>query len=256
MLTVRALRFDATGPSTQALPAFLAETKYQNITSKHQTVFQKAFHTDLSFFEWAPQNPQHMESLGHVMALNRHTDWVDDYPGEKLGSLATSPDKAVLVDIGGGFGQQAAAFRRKFPDLAGRVVVQDIPSTLAGAQPVRDIEFMEYNFFCPQPIADAKLYYLRHVLHDWPDAECVRILKNVMSAMGPESRLIIDEVVMPERGAPWQSAFMDLLMMNTLGALERTRHEWDALFDQAGLKVIDVHQYDPKMQCVLITVPK
>ena len=77
-----------------------------------------------------------------------------------------------------------------------------------------------------------------------------------MAAMGPESRLIIDEVLMPEQGAPWQSAFLDMLMMHTLGALERTRHEWDALLNQAGLKVIDVHQYNPKMHCVLITVPK
>ncbi len=219
-------------------------------------MFQKAFDTDLSFFEWLPQHPKHIKSLGHLMALDRPTHWVDDYPVEKLGSLATSRDKAILVDIGGGFGQQAVAFRNKFPDLPGRVVVQDIPSTLAGARPVPGIEFMEYDFFSAQPIADAKLYYLRHVLHDWPDAECVRILKIVIRAMGPESRLIIDDVVMPERGAPWQATYMDLSMMNNLGALERTRPEWDALLDQAGLKVIDVHQYDPKMQSVLITVPK
>ena len=257
MLMIRGCRFDMTGPSTQALPKFLAETKYQNITSKHETVFQKAFHTDLSFFEWLPQHPQHVKSLGNLMALDRPTYWVDSYPvAELLGSLATKPEKAVLVDIGGGFGQQAVAFRNKFPDLPGRVVVQDIPSTLAGAKPVQGVEFMEYDFFGAQSITDAKLYYLRHVLHDWPDAECVRILKNVIRAMGPESRLIIDDVVMLERGAHWQATFMDLLMMNNLGALERTRVEWDALLDQAGLKVIDVHQYDPKMQSVLITVPK
>ena len=127
---------------------------------------------------------------------------------------------------------------------------------MGAAQPVRDIEYMEYGFFKAEPIADAKLYYLRHVLHDWPDAECVWILKNVMAAMGPESRLIIDEVLMLEQGAPWQSAVLDMQMMHSLGALERTRHEWDALLDQAVLKVIDVHQYNPKLNCVLITVPK
>ena len=246
-----------TGPCTQALPNFLAETKYRNIVSKHQTVFQKAFHTDLSFFEWLPQHPQHTKSLGHLMALDRSSHWVDRYPVvEKFGSLATGPEKAILVDVGGSFGQQAVAFRNKFPDCPGRVIVQDIPATLTSAQPVRGVEFMAHDFFGAQPIVDAKLYYLRHVLHDWPDAECVRILKNIIPAMGPESRLIIDDIVMPERGVPWASAFLDMLMMNNLGALERTRPEWNALLDQAGLKIIDVHQYDPKMQCVIITVAK
>ncbi len=246
-----------TNPATQAMPEFLAETKYQDITSKSKTVFQKAFGTDLSFFEWLPQYPKHMKSLGHLMALDRTEQWVDDYAvEEKLGCLITKPDQAVLVDVGGGFGQQAVAFRNKFPGLPGRVVVQDIPSTLANASPVEGVEFMAHDFFGAQPIAGAKIYYLRHVLHDWPDAECVRILRNIIPAMGAESRLIIDDVVLPERGVPWQSAFMDLLMMNCLGALERTRPEWEALLDQAGLRLLDVHQYDPKMQCVLVTVPK
>lgn len=245
-----------TGPATQALPEFLAETKYQNITSKYKTVFQKAFNTDLSMFEWMPQHPEHMKSLGQLMALDRPTHWVDTYPIENLGSLTASPDKPVLVDIGGGFGQQAIAFRNKFPHLAGRIVVQDIPSTLAGAQPTPGIEFVHHDFFGPQSIKGAKLYYLRHVLHDWPDAECIRILRNVIPVMGPDSCLIIDEVVLPETAVPWQAAFMDLLMMNNLAGVERTRAEWESLMEQAGLKIVEVHQYDPKMQSVIVTVPK
>ena len=94
------------------------------------------------------------------------------------------------------------------------------------------------------------------MLHDWPDAECLRILRNVIPAMGPESRLIIDDVVLPETAVPWQAAYMDLLMMNSLAGAERTRAEWESLLDQAGLRIVEVHQYDPKMQCVIVTVPK
>lgn len=256
MVSDFAVRFDVTGPATQALPEFLKETKYQNITSKYNTVFQKAFNTDLSMFEWMPQHPEHMKSLGQLMALDRPTHWVDNYPIENLGSLTDTPDKPVLVDIGGGFGQQAIAFRNKFPHLSGRIIVQDIPSTLAGAQPTPGIEFVHHDFFGPQPIKGAKLYYLRHVLHDWPDAESIRILRNVIPSMGPDSRLIIDEVVLPETAVPWQAAFMDLLMMNNLAGVERTRAEWESLMDQAGLKIVEVHQYDFKMQSVIVTVPK
>ncbi|CAP73355.1 uncharacterized protein PODANS_2_7430 [Podospora anserina S mat+] len=249
--------FDIPGPCTQAMPDFLAETKYQNITSNKQTVFQKAFDTDLTLFEWMPQHPKHMKSLGHLMALERPVHWVDKYPvEERLGSLATKPDEAVLVDVGGGFGQQAIAFKAKFPNLPGRVIVQDIPQTLAGARPVPGIEFVEHDFFGPQTVKGAKLYYLRHVLHDWPDKESLQILKNIIPAMGPDSCLIIDDVVLPEMGVPWQSAYMDLIMMNSLGGVERTKPEWEALLSEAGLKIVEIHQYDSKMQSIIVTVPK
>ncbi|KAK4679817.1 hypothetical protein QC764_207430 [Podospora pseudoanserina] len=249
--------FDIPGPCTQAMPDFLAETKYENITSNKQTVFQKAFNTDLTLFEWMPQHPKHMKSLGHLMALERPVHWVDKYPvEERLGSLATKPDEAVLVDIGGGFGQQAIAFKAKFPNLPGRVIVQDIPQTLAGARPVPGIEFVEHDFFGPQTVKGAKLYYLRHVLHDWPDKESLQILKNIIPAMGPDSCLIIDDVVLPEMGVPWQSAYMDLIMMNSLGGVERTKPEWEALLSEAGLKIVEIHQYDSKMQSIIVTVPK
>ncbi|KAL2131432.1 hypothetical protein VTI74DRAFT_5122 [Chaetomium olivicolor] len=248
---------DVPGACTQAMPDFLAETNYQDIVSDKHTVFQKALKTDLTFFEWARQNPKHLSSLGHLMALQRPTFWVDNYPAEqKLGPLTPSPNTPILVDVGGGFGQQAIAFLDKFPHLAGSIVVQDIPETLAGARPIPGIKFVEHDFFGPQTITGARLYYLRHILHDWPDAACVKILQNIIPAMGPDSRIIIDELVMPEMGVPWQSAYLDLLMMNTLGGVERTKPEWEALLHQAGLKILEIYQYDSKMQCVIVTVPK
>ncbi|KAE8131378.1 Demethylsterigmatocystin 6-O-methyltransferase [Aspergillus pseudotamarii] len=248
--------FDISGPCTQILPDFLAERDYQDITSNKDCVFQKAFGSDLTLFEWMPQHPKHMESLGHLMALQRPASWVDHFPVlEELGDFP-DPDKVLMVDIGGGFGQQSKALRAKFPNLPGRVIVQDIPQTLANAQPVAGVEFMEHNFFEPQPIQNAKFYYLRHVFHDWPDEQCVLILKQIIQAMGPESQILIDEMVIPGTGVPWQAAFTDLLMMNSLGGVERTRAEWDDLMEQAGLEIIQSKVYDTKEQAILVAVPK
>ena len=198
-----------------------------------------------------------MISLGQLMALQRVDHWVDSYPVEKeVESFAPSPEKHILVDVGGGFGQQAIAFRNRYPNIPGRIVVQDIPETLAGATPVPGIEFAAHDFFQPQPVRGAKFYYLRHVLHNWPDEKCVEILKATIGALGTDSSIVIDEVVLPDMGVPWQAAYLDMTMMISLGGIERTRKEYENLLDQAGLRITNVHQYDAKMQSVIFAVPQ
>ncbi|KAF2267964.1 S-adenosyl-L-methionine-dependent methyltransferase [Lojkania enalia] len=249
--------FELHGKCHLVLPAYLKERKYQNISSNHDLAFQKAFNTNLTPFEWLKQRPEQMKSLGHAMAIQRPVHWIESYDIEKeVSSTAPAPDSALLVDVGGGFGQQAIAFKNKFPSLPGRIIVQDIPETLDRAPATEGIEFMVQDFFSPQEVKDAKLYYLRHVLHDWTDEDCVKILKNIAPAMGPESRVVIDEVVLPDMNVPWQAAYMDITMMASLGGFERTRGEYESLLDQAGLRIVDIHRYDAKMQSVILAATK
>ncbi|RMJ28749.1 o-methyltransferase [Aspergillus sp. HF37] len=248
--------FDISGPCTQSLPDYLAERRYQNIASTKDCVFQKAFNTDMALFDWMSHHPKHLQSLGHLMALQRPAVWVDHFPVlEELGNFPAA-DKTLMVDIGGGFGQQSKALRAKLPDTPGRIFVQDIAQTLDAAAPAEGIQFVEHDFFEPQPVQGAKFYYLRHVLHDWPDEQCVRILRQLVPALGPHSRILIDEVVIPAAGVPWQAAFMDLLMMDSLGGIERTRAEWDKLMEQAGLKILHTYLYGDKGQVIMVVVPK
>ncbi|KAF2712665.1 methyltransferase B [Pleomassaria siparia CBS 279.74] len=239
------------------LPSYLKSHNYQDITSNLDLPFQQALKTDLAPFDWMRQHPEQMKSLGHAMATQREEQWIEHYDVlTEIGSFVPASDSALLVDVGGGFGQQAVAFAKRFPHAKGRVVVQDIPETLDRAQPIPDIEFQVQDFFTPQQIKKAKFYYLRHILHDWPADDSIKILRNLVPAMGPESRLVIDEVVLPNSNIPWPAAYMDLTMMSCLGGIERTRAEYEALLDQAGLKMMDVKQYDAKMQSVIIAALK
>lgn len=240
------------------MPRFLAESNYQAPTSTKATAFQEAFNTDLPYNNWVSQRPNYITNPGSLVCLSRPSLWVERYPvEEKLGSLSTNPDTALMVEIGGGVGEQAAAFRNKFPNLTGPIIVQDTPQALARAKPAPGIMFVEHDLFKPQPITGAKLYYLRHVLQQWPDDDCVQILNNVLPAMGPESRLIIDDVVFPETHVPWQSAYLDLILLNTTGGACRTQKQWDTLLDWAGLKILDVSQYDSlEMQHIIVAAPK
>lgn len=46
-------------------------------------------------------------------------------------------------------------------------------------------------------------------------------------------------------------------MMAALGGVERTKAEYEGLLDSAGLKILDIHQYDgKKMQSVIIAALK
>ena len=91
----------------------------------------------------------------------------------------------------------------------------------------------------------ARAYYLHSVLHDWDDASCLKILRNIVPAMRPGySKLLINEYVVPDVGAAWSITSMDWLMM-ALGAVkERTEKQWKALLGQAGLSISRIWTYE------------
>lgn len=243
--------------TAQVLPRYLREHKYQALTDTKDLPFHLALGTDLAPFEWMGQHPEQMKALGHAMRIGRIHSWVESYPIEKaIGSFKAGAESALLLDIGGGFGQQAAAFKSQVPYASGRIVVQDIASTLTHAPSIEGIEFQEHDFFTPQPIKGAKFYYLRHILHDWTDEDSIRILQNLIPALSSESRIVIDEVVLPDTNVPWQCAFMDLSMSASLGGCERSREEWESLLSRAGLQVEEIHTYDNVgRHGVIIAVP-
>lgn len=253
--------FDNCGPVFQTLPAFLAENKYQDVTDAAHTAFQKAFPTELPAFMWLPTQPERFGPLQQVMTVQGAVGvpWFTVFPFER--ELAGFDGQHVLVDVGGGFGHQCAALLSAFPQLKGKLVLQDLPQALAHLPPgmaiPEGIEAVGHDFFQEQPIKGARFYYLRQVLHDWPDEKCVAILKPLLAASGPQSQILIDEMVLPDAGVTWEAATIDLTMMASLGSRERTIKEWTTLLDQAGLKIQKVHTYLPRRQdSVIQAVPK
>ncbi|KAF3024985.1 hypothetical protein E8E14_013922 [Neopestalotiopsis sp. 37M] len=156
----------------------------------------------------------------------------------------------------------AATLLARYPELQGKLVLEDLQQALEHLPPplatqLKGVEQVAHNFFEPQPIKGARFYYLRQVLHDWPDENCVVILKHLMDALGPDSQILIDEMVLPDANVPWEATTIDLTMMASLGARERTNKEWHALLDKAGLKVLRIDTYLPRRQDSIIqAVPK
>ncbi len=75
-------------------------------------------------------------------------------------------------------------------------------------------------------------------MHDHPDEKCIVILQNIMKSMGPSSVILIDDMILPTRDVHWRATQIDLTMMASLAAMERTENQWVAMLDKAGLKII------------------
>jgi hypothetical protein len=88
-------------------------------------------------------------------------------------------------------------------------------------------------------LSDARFYYYSAILHDWPDAECVKILRNVADAMRPGySKLLINGIILRETHPTYFEACKDLGMMAAMSAKERTMSQLIALAAEAGLEYV------------------
>ena len=151
----------------------------------------------------------------------------------------------TVVDVGGGTGTLVAEVLRHHPEIAG--VLLERPGMLALArdylseQGVADrCELVEGDFFASVP-AGGDIYVLKSILHDWDDDRCVAILRTCRAAMHEAARLVIVELVLPERmdaSSPMLSAaLLDLIMLAYAGGRERTEAEFTQLLDQANLRL-------------------
>ena len=87
----------------------------------------------------------------------------------------------------------------------------------------------------------ARIYFLHSVLHDWPDADCRRILQHLVAVMKKGySKVLINENVVPDVGASWQITSLDWFMMGLAQSRERTESQWRDLLMSAGLKIVGI----------------
>lgn len=172
-------------------------------------------------------------SLGIFSQSLRGKYWFEIYPvAEKLNSAS---DRTLLVDIGGGVGHDVIAFKKRFPEMSGELVLQDLPQVIGsidGALP-DGIAAIGHDMFEPQPIRGAKAYYLRTVLHDWPDKQALEALARIREAMAEDSVLLIFEHTTPDTlEVPIVPASLDIQMMEVFSSLERTEEQWVSLLER------------------------
>lgn len=108
-------------------------------------------------FELMESDPQLKKTFDEYMFVEQQWfrfAWFEIYPpAQELASLDCDPTHPLIVDLGGGRGQNLIRFKQQYPDHPGRLILQDLPSTVEGIPELPDgIEAMGHDFFTPQPV--------------------------------------------------------------------------------------------------------
>ncbi|MCK9204655.1 MAG: hypothetical protein M0P58_09520 [Bacteroidales bacterium] len=183
-------------------------------------------------------------------------DYLKDNPGESaifdhsmsnLSDIGLSPimnayrfsKYKTIADIGGGEGFLLANIIRENPSVRGilfdtKETVQMAPA-LFEKYLVRDrVNIITGNFFKEIP-SGADLYILKNIIHNWNDAQCIDLLKNIHSVMPPHAHVLIIEMIVNDDQRQELSKLLDIQMLATMpGGRERTRSEFENLLGQAG----------------------
>ena len=158
-----------------------------------------------------------------------------------LESARGGESEVFMVDVGGNNGHDLIQFKEKWNNLPGKLVLQDLEHVVqrvkADVKVEREgVEVQVHDFFTPQPVKGARAYFMHSILHDWSDEDGKKILENLVLAMEEGySKILLREMVVPEKDAHWELTSLDWLLLTCLGGRERTESEWRRLIESVDV---------------------
>jgi len=188
----------------------------------------------MPFFTWYDNNPEYRRIFDDAMA---------SMSAMAIPTITAAYDFSPLqtiVDVGGGQGGLLAAILRNNPHLRG--ILFDLPHVIARAEQVGFLSEADAatrvttdggDFFEEIP-AGHDAYMLKWILHDWNDADALRILESCHRAMGQQGRLLIVEMLVGPKNQHSLAKFSDIGMLVLTGGRERTEYEYRELLRRAG----------------------
>ena len=166
----------------------------------------------------------------------------------------------TVCDIGGNYGPTMVALKTKYPEI--RTLSFDLPEVIDAIsdRASEGVEFVKGNFFDHETIPSCDVAFMKHILHDWSDEDCSKILQSLHLALPVHAKLVIVDTIIPGIG-PDDSFTLakkqNNCLMGIIGGKERTLAEWETLFSTNGWTVEDViHTTAGGPLCSLITVAK
>lgn len=189
-------------------------------------------------FDWLSKYPDQAAVFDQAM--------VDVHGGETPAMIEAYDFSGirVLADVGGGNGSLLRGVLPHYPSLQGMLC--DLPSVVERAAPRIEaagladrLRTAPTNFFEKVPTG-GDAYLLRHIIHDWDDAESLKILRNVRRAVPSDGRLLLVESVIQPGNDPHPAKLLDLNMLVIPGGKERTEAEYRKLYGEAGFELVSI----------------
>jgi hypothetical protein len=186
-----------------------------------------------SVWEWFAAHPD--EEALFAGAMRRLTE--EDAPAIVAGY--PWPASGTVCDVAGGVGTLLAAILDARPGLRG--VLVDAPGVLREAEThlrrrgLRErVELVEGDIFA-RVDAQADVYLLKDVLHDWDDEASAKILSTVRATMPAGSRLVLVETLQERNVPDLLASLADIQMLTQCEeGRQRSAAELGALLTGAG----------------------
>ncbi|KAJ7473014.1 S-adenosyl-L-methionine-dependent methyltransferase [Mycena galericulata] len=267
--------------SSTSLPDVIVDPHDGLSNEPNRTAFNRAFKTDLPFFEWLDQPEQARRMARFGIAMDGGARMVDPDSILRAGlNWQTYPEGSLIVDVGGGIGSRCILLAKNHPQL--RFAIQDrAPVVQEGVKywtevlpdyyKAGKVLLEAHDFFAPQPARKVSVFLLRMILHDWSDEYCVKILRNLRAVADESTKLlVVDDIVSyacseklskeitgAERALPPApllpnfghagvvSYYIDLAMMSLVNGQERTVLQLQALMKESGWKLVEVSYGNP-----------
>ena len=146
---------------------------------------------------------------------------------------------ATIADVAGGRGHLLQAILGRHANARG--VLFEMPQVAAEVAPSADgrMSVVAGDFFVGG-LPTVELSILMQVIHDWADAEALKILSAVAAATEPGSTLMLFEVIVAEHAGDDYSKWLDVAMLAVTGGRERTAAQYESLLDQAGYDLVRI----------------
>lgn len=151
-------------------------------------------------------------------------------------------DVNTLVDVGGGIGTILGLITSKYPHIKG--VNFDLAQVLTQAPFYPGVEHVSGDMFVEVPKGDA--VFMKWILHDWGDEDCIKILKNCWKSLPEKGKVIIVEMITPMEPKPNDFSCntvlgMDLLMLTQCsGGKERSLSQFENLAFASGFLLCEI----------------
>jgi hypothetical protein len=146
-----------------------------------------------------------------------------------------------LADIGGGHGLFLASILKQYPRMQG--LLYDLPEVLATIPPSQfvgcegRIHLESGSFFARVP-EGCDAYVLKHILHNWSDDDCIKILRLLREQLPAYGRGLICEMVIQSDSVATPAKMLDIeMLLLTVGGKERSSEEFRDVFASAGLRI-------------------